>query len=301
LRDRLASSRSRSSKRSPCHGATDQQHRSSASPGNTGDGIELAQSIGAAVETGYPNAAAWAPTSLVLRKDGTNAPFPHFADRGKPGIIAVLRDGQRFVNEANSYHDFVQGMVRARPWGEPIEAFLIADHRTIRRYGLGHVKPAPLSLRGALDTGYLVRGETIADLAREAGIDFAGLDATIAKWNADVVLGEDRAFGKGSTAYNRFLGDTDVTPNPCLAPIEHGPFYAVRVIPGDIGTFAGLKTDRCARVLDQDKQPIAGLYAIGNDMASVLGGNYSGAGITLGPAMTFGFVAGCHVAGLGGL
>ena len=106
----------------------------------------------------------------------------------------------------------------------------------------------------------------------------------------------DRAFGKGSTAYNRFNGDPDFTPNPCLAPIETGPYYAVEVAVGDLGTFAGLRSDGHARVLDRDGRPIPGLYAAGNDMASIMGGNYPGGGITLGPALTFGYIAGKHAA-----
>ncbi|SFU47897.1 FAD binding domain-containing protein [Methylobacterium sp. 174MFSha1.1] len=109
--------------------------------------------------------------------------------------------------------------------------------------------------------------------------------------------GEDRAFGKGSTAYNRFNGDPDFTPNPCLAPIATGPFYAVEVVVGDLGTFAGLRSDGHARVLDRAGRPIPGLYAAGNDMASIMGGNYPGGGITLGPALTFGYIAGRHLAG----
>lgn len=280
------------------HSAADSEHWSAASPGNTGDGIRLGEAVGARLVEDYPNAAAWAPTSLVPRDDGTKGPFPHFVDRGKPGVIAVLRSGKRFVNEANSYHDFVQGMIRACPAGVPAEAFLVVDHRTIRRYGLGHAKPAPLPLGPSIRSGYLIKGDTLAELAANAGINAAALEETVAQWNAYVTQGEDRAFGKGSTAYNRFHGDPEVKPNPCLAPIAKGPFYAVRVVPGDIGTFAGLRTDEHARVLNGDSKPIPGLYAAGNDMASIMGGNYSGGGITLGPAMTFGYIAGRHAAGV---
>ena len=279
------------------HAANANEHVSSASPGNTGDGLRLGQSVGGKVVEGYPNHAAWAPTSLVPRKDGTKGPFPHFIDRGKPGVIAVRRDGRRFVNEANSYHDFIQALSRATPAGEVIEAFLIADHRTIRRYGLGHVKPAPIPLGPSIRSGYLIRGATLQELANNAGVDEAAFGETVARWNADVPGGVDTAFGKGSTAYNRFHGDPEVQPNPCLAPIATGPFYAVRVIAGDIGTFTGLRADAHARVLDAEGRPIAGLYAVGNDMASVAGGNYVGGGITLGPGMTFGYIAARHAAG----
>jgi succinate dehydrogenase/fumarate reductase flavoprotein subunit len=280
------------------HNAGESEHWSAASPGNTGDGMRLGEAAGARAIEGYPNAAAWAPTSLVVRKDGTKAPFPHFIDRGKPGVIAVTRTGKRFVNEANCYHDFVQAMVKACPAGQAAEAFLLVDHRTLRKYGLGYVKPAPLPFKSQIKSGYLIKGDTIAALANNAGIDAANLEATIAAWNADVAQGADRAFGKGTTAYNRFHGDPDVKPNPCLAPVAVAPFYVVRVVPGDLGTFAGLRTDASARALDDSGQPIPGLYAVGNDMASILGGNYSGGGITLGPGMTFGYIAGRHAAGV---
>jgi predicted oxidoreductase len=159
------------------------------------------------------------------------------------------------------------------------------------------VKPAPLPLGPSIRSGYLIVGETLADLANNAGIEVGEFERTIAKWNADVPTGTDSVFGKGSTAYNRFHGDPKVKPNPCMAPIANGPFYAVRVVPGDIGTFAGLRTDAHARVIDANGRPIPRLYAVGNDMASVLGGNYSGGGITLGPGMTFGYIAALHAAG----
>lgn len=280
------------------HDAREGEHASAASPGNTGDGLRLAQAVGGYVREGYPNHAAWAPTSLVPRKDGTFGPFPHFIDRGKPGVIAVRRDGKRFVNESNSYHDFVQALVRATPREQVAEAFLIADHRTIRRYGLGFAKPAPIPLKPFLDSGYLQSGNSIEELAANVGIDARNFAETVRRWNDDLPSGEDSAFGKGSTAYNRFHGDPEVQPNPCMAPISTGPFYALRVIPGDIGTFTGLQTDEMARVLDASGKPIRGLYAVGNDMASIAGGNYVGGGITLGPAMTFGYVAGRHAAGV---
>ncbi len=119
-----------------------------------------------------------------------------------------------------------------------------------------------------------------------------GLEATIAEFNASAAEGRDPAFGKGSRAYNRYQGDALHGPNPCVAPIKDGPFYAIKMVIGDLGTYAGIRTDEHARALDQHGQPIAGLYAAGNDMASIMGGNYPGAGITLGPALTFGYIAG---------
>ena len=277
------------------HAPTGAEHWSPAPPGNTGDGLRLGEAVGAAVEDRYPNAAAWVPVSLVPRADGTSGPFPHFVDRSKPGVIAVVRTGARFVNESDSYHDFVQAMVAATPEEEHC-AWFLCDHPTLRRYGLGFAKPFPLPLRPYLRSGYLLRGQTLAELAATAGIDPSGLVRTVEGYNGPAARGEDPAFHRGSTAYNRSLGDPAVTPNPCVAPLRTGPFYAVKVVPGDLGTFAGLRGDAHARVLDRAGRPIAGLYAAGNDLASIMGGNYPGGGITLGPAMTFGWIAAHHMA-----
>jgi predicted oxidoreductase len=148
-----------------------------------------------------------------------------------------------------------------------------------------------------LSTGYLKRGATLAELAVQAGIDANALEATVAHFNASAVEGRDPAFGKGSRAYNRYQGDALHGPNPCVAPIKDGPFYAIKLVIGDLGTYAGIRTDEHARALDAEGRPIPGLYAAGNDMASIMGGNYPGAGITLGPALTFGYIAGKHLAG----
>lgn len=275
-------------------------HFSPAPAGNTGDGLRLGEEAGARVEESFPNAAAWVPVSRVPRRGGGFGLFPHFIDRAKPGLIAVLPNGKRFVNEADSYHDFVQALFRAREPGLAPHAFLVVDAPFLKRYGLGFVKPFPVPVGPNIKSGYLKTGRTVAELARNAGIDPGGLAATVAEWNRDMEeAGEDRAFGKGSTAYNRFNGDPDFQPNPCLAPLRTGPFYAVEIVVGDLGTFAGLRSDGRARVLDRDGQPIPGLYASGNDMASIMGGNYPGGGITLGPALTFGYIAGRDLAALG--
>jgi succinate dehydrogenase/fumarate reductase flavoprotein subunit len=281
------------------HAPDGSAHYSPAPPGNTGDGLRMAEAVGGRVEDNVPNAAAWVPVSLTRRKDGSGGVMPHFIDRAKPGVIAVMRDGVRFANEANSYHDFVQDMMKAAKPGEEIAAYLVCDHRTLRKYGLGCVPPFPMPLKRHLRDGYLLRGDTLEELASRAGIDAAGLKQTVAKFNALALSGQDSEFGKGSRAYNRFQGDALHGPNPCVAPIGHGPFYAIKMVIGDLGTYAGIRTDAHARALDADGNVIAGLYAVGNDMASIMGGNYPGAGITLGPALTFGYIAGKHVAGGG--
>ena len=279
------------------HAPDGNAHYSPGPTGNTGDGLRLAEAAGGGIEDSLPNAAAWVPVSITTRKDGSKGVMPHFIDRAKPGVIAVTRDGVRFANEGNSYHDFVQEMMKAAKPGEEIAAFLLCDHRALRKYGLGCVPPFPMPLGHHLRTGYLKRGATLAELASQAGIDARGLEATIANFNKTAADGQDPAFGKGSRAYNRYQGDALHGPNPCIAPIEDGPFYAIRIVIGDLGTYAGIRTDANAQALDADGQPIAGLYAVGNDMASIMGGNYPGAGITLGPALTFGYIAGKHIAG----
>jgi succinate dehydrogenase/fumarate reductase flavoprotein subunit len=278
------------------HVAGGTEHRSLPPESNTGDGIRLGMSAGAAFTQDVHHAAAWTPVSLVPQPDGGIVPFPHFIDRGKPGYIAVDRRGQRFVNEAKSYHVFVPAMIEACRADQRVECWLITDHLGIRRYGLGAAAPSPMPLGPHLRSGYIISGGTIGDLASRLGIERDGLRRTIEEYNGPARQGDDPAFGKGSDAYQRFNGAAGHAPNPCVAPIERAPFYAVRLVPGDIGTFAGLSTDPATRVLNDRGEPIRGLYAVGNDMASVMGGTYPGAGITIGPALTFGYIAGCSIA-----
>lgn len=168
---------------------------------------------------------------------------------------------------------------------------MICDHKFIRRYGLGAVKPFPISLKPWLDNGYLKQGHTIQELAVACGIDPVQFLKTVEQYNQYAYLGQDPEFQRGTTPYQKAQGDADHHPNPCIAPIENGPFYAVEVVPGSLGTFAGLVTDEYAQVLNKTGQPINGLFAAGNDLNSIMGGQYPSGGITLGPAMTFGYLA----------
>ena len=272
------------------------EHFSPVPAGNTGDGIRLAEDAGARMEIRYPSAAAWMPVSKVPNGDGTFTAFPHLLDRYKPGVIAVLANGKRFCNESESYHDVGAAMVEACAGEKETAAWLIADKETIAKYGLGYAKPAPLPLGGLIRKGYLKTGKTLADLAAACGIDAKQFEATVAAYNKGAVKGEDSQFHRGSTAFNRYLADPEQQPNPCVAPVAKGPFYAVKLVMGDLGTFDGLKTTVEGQVLDAGEQPIKGLFAVGNDRASIMGGNYPGAGITLGPIMTFGYITGRHLA-----
>jgi succinate dehydrogenase/fumarate reductase flavoprotein subunit len=283
------------------HAPTGREHHSAASRGNTGDGLRLGESVGAQVGVDLVHAAALAPVSLVPRRDGSFAHFPHLIERAKPGLIMVRCDGKRFANEADSYHDVMQALIAATPTAEPVQAWLICDHRFLRRYGLGAAKPAPMPLGRMLANGYLKRGQNIKALALACGVDANTLAQTVQRYNAMALAGADDDFAKGETPYNHMQGDAAEVArrglrNPCMAPLAKGPFYAVQVVAGSLGTFAGLKTNANAQVLDAQGQPMAGLYAVGNDMNSLMGGHYPSGGITLGPAMVFGWLAGRHAA-----
>ena len=273
-------------------------HRSMAPPTSAGDSLRMAQAVGGTIDEGNSNAVFLSPVSVDVDRDGRETLFPHLIlDRQKPGLVAVNSAGRRFVNEADSYHDFVEGMYRDGPDGPAVPAWLIADAAFVARYGLGLVRPRPFPKRRFLRSGYLVQAPTISALADRIGVPADALAGTVEQANAAAQTGHDPAFGKGSTGYNRYLGDPAHKPNPCLGPIRRAPFYAVKVWPGDIGATRGLRTDARARVLDAQGDPIAGLYACGNDMNSIMGGTYPAGGITLGPAMTFGYIAAHDAAG----
>ncbi|AZS50141.1 FAD-dependent oxidoreductase [Entomomonas moraniae] len=263
---------------------------------NTGDTLKMAEVIGAEVSTDLASAVAWCPVSVVPYKDGSTGIFPHIIDRGKPGVIAVLKNGKRFVNEGDGYYDYASAMDRETPEDEEVYSWLICSHECQRRYGFGMTKPAPFSTKMWEENGYLKKAETIEALAQSCNIDPTQLRQTLDEYNKSAYDGKDPLFNRGSTPYNQKMGDPNHTPNPSIAPIDKGPFYAIKVLPGSFGTFAGLKTDELARVLHKTGTPIQGLYAVGTDMSSIMGGYYPTGGINLGPAMTFGYIAGCHIA-----
>jgi succinate dehydrogenase/fumarate reductase flavoprotein subunit len=271
---------------------------SPAGPGHTGLIHDLALALGAHYGTDALDSAFWAPVSVRQRPDGTTAVFPHFVlDRGKPGTIAVNQAGQRFVNESTSYHLFVRAMYEANAHSPAIPAYLIADANALRKYGLGMVRPGGRGLKPFLADGYLVEAPTLTALAGKLGINAAGLETSVRRMNEFAKTGVDTEFGRGSTAYHRVNGDPAHQPNPNIGPIATAPFYAVRLWPGDIGAATGLVTDRSARVLRQDGSAIPGLYAVGNDMQSVMGGVYPAPGITIGPGIAFAYAAATHLLG----
>ncbi|MDM0116087.1 FAD-dependent oxidoreductase [Variovorax sp. J22R133] len=278
------------------HAPTGREHYSPTPETNTGDGQRMAELVGAAFDAQLSQPAAWVPVSVTSRADGTKGILPHFIDRAKPGVIAVNTAGKRFVNEAASYHDFGQAMIETCRGQTEATAWLVCDRQALRNYGLGNAAAFPMPIGRHLRSGYLKQGRTPPELAAKLNIDPIAFQATIDAFNRDAANGVDTAFNKGGSAYNRFMGDPRNVPNPCIRPLDVGPFYAVKLVLGDLGTYAGLRTDHHGRVLNADKVPIEGLYAAGNDAVSVMGGAYPGAGITLGPAVTFGYLCGLHLA-----
>jgi succinate dehydrogenase/fumarate reductase flavoprotein subunit len=268
--------------------------------GNSGDGIAIGQRLGARIAPKeHGHSGFWTPASITTRPDGSSGLFPHLVlDRAKPGLLAVNSAGRRFVNEAASYHDFVEGMFESHKAVPSIPAYLICDTAFIRKYGLGNVRPGTRDLSRFERSGYLLTGRTIEDLAVKIGVPASTLRDTVARQNQFAETGVDVDFGKGETELNRFNGDPAHGPNPCIGPLATPPFHAVAVWPADIAVSTGLSTDADARVLDTEGNPILGLYACGNDMASVMAGAYPGPGTTLGPAVVFAYRAAMHACGV---
>lgn len=253
-------------------------------------GARLALEVGAQLSPPTQAGAFWVPVSVFTRADGSRGMFPHtVTDRAKPGLIAVGRDGRRFTNEAASYHEFVRAQLAQKDQALP--AWLVCDACFLWKYGLGRVRPFAWSVHGEVAQGYLKSANSINALAWVIGVPASALEDTITHYNRHADAGRDPAFDRGGDAYQRYLGDAEQQPNPCVAPIIRAPFYAVAVWPADLGMSAGIVTDDAARVLSSTGHPVPGLYACGNDMASVMEGAYPGPGITLGPALTFAYLA----------
>jgi len=268
---------------------------------NVGDGIRMAEEVGAQFNADLMQPAAWLPTSRLPGAVDQNGVWPHLTDRNKPGFIMVLSDGKRFANESSPYHDIVPAMIEAFAARGTERAYLIGDDRAIRRWGMGFVRPFPIPKGRYLRNGYLTRAATPEELAKKLDINPAALARTIREFSDHARSGTDPEFHRGASAYDRYQGDENHGPNPALGPLDKGPYYAVRIYPGEIGTYKGLKTDADSRVIGQDGLPIAGLYAAGNDQSNVFGGSYPGAGATIGPAVTFGWIAGRSIAAQAGV
>ena len=261
-------------------------------PSNIGTGIRLGMDAGAAVS--QMEKAWWMPTLILDDTPGAD-PWVSIYERSMPHGMVVGKDGKRFCNEAGSYLDFGYAYYAHNRDVECIPAWLIFDMANRKRYMLG-MNPGGSKLNKLVAKGLLFRDDTLADLAAQIGVDPAGLAESARKMGEYAKTGKDPEFGRGDSAYDHLYADPANKPNPNLGSIEQPPFFAIKIFPGDLGTMGGLLTDEDARVLREDGSVIEGLYAAGNNAASVFGGTYPGPGSTVGPGMVFGMLGGRHMA-----
>jgi succinate dehydrogenase/fumarate reductase flavoprotein subunit len=262
-------------------------------PGNDGDGLKMAMSVGA--DLGNMNEAWWCPSVLIPGEeyDGRQLNRGDFAIRSLPHSIIVNRRGARFVNEAQNYNDLMKPFFAFEPhaYERPnLPAHLILDQAFLEKYALLTIMP------GQKPPEWLPRADTLEELASKVGIDPAGLAETVTRFNRFADEGRDQDFHRGESLYDKFYGDPEKQPNPNLGALRKPPFYALQVHPGTIGTKGGARVTVDAQVLRVGGEPIAGLYAAGNVIAAPAGSGYPGAGATIGSAMTFGYLAGRHAA-----
>ncbi|GAC57998.1 putative 3-ketosteroid delta(1)-dehydrogenase [Gordonia hirsuta DSM 44140 = NBRC 16056] len=262
-------------------------------PSNTGDGILAAARIGA--DLSLMDDAWWGPT-IPLPK----GPWFALSERSVPGTFMVNQHGERFMNESLPYVEAVHQMYggefgQGEGPGANVPAWMIMDQRCRNRYlfaGIPARQPLPKSW---LESGVVVKAVSIAELAEKIGVDPAALSATTARFNGFARSGTDEDFRRGASAYDNYYGDPTNKPNPNLGAVDKAPFYAVKMVPGDLGTKGGVDTDATGRVLRADGSVIDGLYAAGNTSAPVMGHTYAGPGATIGPAMVFGYLAALDV------
>jgi 3-oxosteroid 1-dehydrogenase len=258
---------------------------------NTGDGIQAGERAGAALE--LMDDAWWGPTIPL-----SGGPYFCLAERTLPGSIMVNGAGRRFVNEAVPYVDAVHAMYDGEAAGVPhVPSWLICDQRYRNRYAFAGLTPRQPFPGRWYKAGAIRSAATLDELAAAIDLPADALAATVREFNAAAHAGRDPEFHRGDSAYDRYYGDPRQRPNPCLGALEVAPFHAIKIVPGDLGTKGGLRVDERSRVLRADGSPIAGLYAAGNASAAVMGHTYAGAGATLGPAMTGGYLAALDLAG----
>jgi len=257
---------------------------------NTGDGIQAGQRAGAALA--LMDDAWWGPTIPI-----PGDPYFCLAERTLPGGLLVNQAGSRFVNEAAPYSDVVHIMYDRDAAAPDIPAWLIVDQNYRNRYLFKDVLPTFSFPDDWYSSGAAYKAWTLDALATSIGVPAAALRSTVSRFNSLAASGKDTDFGRGDSTYDHYYTDPSVLPNSCLAPLWLPPYYAFRIVPGDLGTKGGMRTDARARVLRADGSVIPGLYAAGNASAAVMGHSYAGAGSTIGPAMTFGYVAALDLAG----
>jgi 3-oxosteroid 1-dehydrogenase len=257
---------------------------------NTGDGIQAGQRAGAALA--LMDDAWWGPTIPI-----PGDPYFCLAERTLPGGLLINQAGSRFVNEAAPYSDVVHIMYDRNAAAPDIPAWLIVDQNYRNRYLFKDVLPTFTFPDDWYSSGAAYKAWTLDALATSIGVPAAALRSTVSRFNSLAASGKDTDFGRGDSTYDHYYTDPSILPNSCLAPLWLPPYYAFRIVPGDLGTKGGMRTDARARVLRADGSVIPGLYAAGNASAAVMGHSYAGAGSTIGPAMTFGYVAALDLAG----
>ncbi len=261
---------------------------------NTGDAISAGMAVGAGTMNMQ---SAWAAPMFYV--PGEDRGRLCTIERALPGCIMVNQSGQRYLNEAASYHVTGQAMARRHAeHGDANPSWMVFDYRYRQQFPMGPLYPVlPDWAQNGMVKTILKKGRTIGELAAGMGVDPAALTATVARFNEHAATGEDPDFRRGDAAYDKMYGDPRQSPNPCLRPLTEAPFYALPIYPGDIGMNGGLTTNEKAQVTDAEGKPIAGLYAIGNSAASAMGESYPGAGVTIGPALTFGYIAAREMTG----
>ncbi|GAB3594901.1 3-oxosteroid 1-dehydrogenase [Corynebacterium faecale] len=267
--------------------------------GHDGSSAEMAIAAGGRINDDVFAPGSWAPITTFKRlRNGKQRLFPHLRQIGLPGMITVDRTGKRFGNEALSYHDFGRQLIEHDREHEDTYAWIIADEACMHTYGIGYAKPWPIPRKYFFDIGFLVKARTLGELAEKIGADPITLENTLDRFNEFARNGEDKDFGRGSTAYNHFRGDPSHTPNPNLATLEKAPYYAAKIHVGDLGSFAGIDVDGHSAVIDSKGNAIPGLFAVGASATSVFGGGYPGYGSHIGPALVFGYRMGRDIATL---
>lgn len=258
-------------------------------PGDTGEVMQMAMNLGA--DTENMDLLWWVPGTLPP-EGGVHV---HVFEHARPHAILVDQSGERFTNEATSYVQIGLNYYARNKTVPAIPSWVILDSRHRNQYAFASATPGRTPQEW-LDSGFMKKADTIADLARQCALPADKLQATIERFNDFAREGVDRDFGRGRSAYARFLGDPTHKPNPSLGPIEQAPFYAVQLWPRDVGTSGGLVTDEFARVLNKEGRVINGLYATGNATSSVHGPSYPGAGASIGASLAFGYIAALHAA-----
>ena len=268
-------------------------HQSLGADTNTGDAIQAAQEVGAAID--LMDQAWWFPAVASLPD---SAPSVLLAERSLPGSLIVDQNGTRFANEATDYMSFGQLVLQRERSGNPVDSmWIVFDQQYRNSYVFaGELFPRMPLPQSWYEAGIAHRSDDLAELAGKIGVPEAQFVASMTRFNEMSRAGYDAEFERGNSAYDRYYGDPTVKPNPNLRALDRPPFYAVKMALSDLGTCGGLQADECARVLREGGSVIDGLYAIGNTAANAFGNTYPGAGATIAQGLVYGYIAARHAA-----